>query len=167
MLGCSTGPTDTWTTPDYDNTASVMAEIDAAAGLTFDDARVRALSAIASREHLSARSQVYLVKKSMKSLSFDDAKRDVLLSLINNPYFVHEGKMTILGNLDGLMFDSGKQQVLAAIDARGVVPTQRQLRQQRQPRHQKHDKKPLSTEVHGVQVEAYGDVRLTVESKLD
>ena len=165
--GCVSGSgsgDDVWQTPAYDNSASTIAEIDAVVDLKFDDARQRAFSNIACRPHISGRTQVYLVKQSMKSLRFDDSKRTVLLALVNNPYFVQEGKMAILDHLDALQFDSAKQQVLEAINARGLIPTERQFHINQQQRQEIEERKPLTTEIKGVEVQAYGDIRITAET---
>lgn len=128
---------------------TTLMEIDAAADLSFDSGREKAFIGIASRPELSATAQVYLVKKAMGSLSFDDAKRDVLLALVNNPYFLAEGKQAVLDHLDALVFDSGKQQVLEAINRRGRVPSQREFYLERRyaPEPPKDDSGKIETTV--------------------
>ena len=72
--------------------SATIAEIDAAAGLTFDDGKRKAFVGIASRPYVSGQAQVYLVKKAMRSLTFDDSKEAVLLALVHNPYFRGRGE---------------------------------------------------------------------------
>lgn len=128
---------------------ATLTEIDAAADLTFDSGKEKAFIGIASRPELSAAAQVYLVKKAMGSLSFDDAKRKVLLALVNNPDFLAEGKQAVLDNLNALVFDSGKQQVLEAINRRGRVPSQREFYLERRyaPEPPKDDSVKIETTV--------------------
>lgn len=113
--------------PGPGDDSATIAEIDAAAGLTFDDGKRKAFVGIASRPHLLGQAQVYLVKKAMRSLTFDDSKEAVLVALVKNPYFVAEGKQAVLEHLNSLTFDSGKEKVLQAINRRGHVPTEREL----------------------------------------
>lgn len=116
--------------PRRGSDAATLAEIDAAANLTFNDDKEKAFIRIASRPYLSGQAQAYLAQKAMKSLVFDDSKRDVLLALVNNPYFVAEGKEAVLENLDSLAFNSSRNQVLEAINRRGHVPTEWELHRQ-------------------------------------
>lgn len=132
---------------------ATLAEIDAAAGLSFDNGKEKAFTGIASRPYLSAAAQVYLVEKAMRSLSFDDSKRNVLLALVNNPYFLAEGKQAVLENLNALSFDSGKQKVLEAINRRGHVPSEREFYLERQQFHQ--------PESEAVQIETTVDMQAT------
>lgn len=102
---------------------AVMDEIDAVSKLTFDNARLDGFKNIAERPCLPAEAQVYLVKKTMNSLVFENAKMDVLLALIKNPYFLAEGKKAVLKCLDGFTFDSSRQTILEALNRRGSVPS--------------------------------------------
>lgn len=117
---------------------TVMAEIDAASEMMFDDAKAGALADIALRPHLSARAQVHLVSTAMSSLMFDNAKQKVMLVLIDNPYFVSEGKKAVLEHVDEFMFDSARQSVLQALSRRGTLPTEDELNARR------HSESPLS-----------------------
>jgi hypothetical protein len=113
--------------PQWSDDQTVIAEIDAASRLMFDDARAGALMDIASRRHLSARAQVHLVRTAMDSLMFDNAKQKVMLALIDNPYFVNEGKKAVLEQVDEFMFDSSRQSILHALSRRGTLPSEDEL----------------------------------------
>lgn len=106
---------------------ATMAEIDAAASLTFDNAKEKSFKNIASRPALSGRVQSYLIHKAMRSLSFDNAKEAVMLTLIANPDFLAEGKKAILENLNHLSFDSAKEKVLEALSRHGHVPSENEV----------------------------------------
>lgn len=103
---------------------STIAEIDAAADLTFDNAKETVFKNIAARPMLSGRAQKYLIDKSMWSLTFDNAKEAVMLTLIKNPDFLAEGKQAILENLNKLTFDNAKERVLSELNRRGSVPAE-------------------------------------------
>ena len=113
---------------DRGRDAATLAEIDAASNLTFNSDQEKIYIGVALRPHLSGRAQSYLVKKAMQSLTFNDSKENVLLTLIQNPYFVAAGKQAILENLNKLTFESSKRKVLEAINRREPVPTERGLR---------------------------------------
>lgn len=114
----------------FDNT--VIDEITAAAALTFEDARTRSLTDIASRPHLSANAQVHLVQTIMRSLVFDSSKEQVLLALINSPYFVREGKQAVLDHIEEFAFDSSRQSILQALHRRGTLPSENEMKALRQ-----------------------------------
>ena len=98
-----------------------FAEIDAAAKLDFENARVSALIPIAGRTNLTAASQVYLINTSMKRLDFDNDKITVLKTLINNQAFCNPAKQTILTSLGKLSFDNDRAGLLASINQRGEL----------------------------------------------
>jgi len=95
-----------------------IVEIDAVGKLPFDSDRKQGYERIASREGLSAEAQVHLVDAALGKLSFDNAKEEVLLKLIENPDFSREAERTILEKLDKLAFSSSKKKILKAISDR-------------------------------------------------
>ena len=92
-----------------------IAEIDAVGKLSFDSDREQGYKRIAAREGLSAEAQVHLVAAVYRQLSFENAKEDVLLALINNPSFCAAAERAILEDLDKLSFENSKKRVLQAI----------------------------------------------------
>jgi len=100
--------------PDDDT----IAEIEAVGKLLFDSDREQAYKRIAARQGLSAEAQVHLVEAVLGRLSFDNAKEDVLLKLIENPDFCSDAEQTILEKLDKLAFPSSKKRILKAISDR-------------------------------------------------
>ena len=95
-----------------------IAEIDAVGKLPFDSDREQAYKRIADREGLSPEAQVHLVEAALGRLSFDNAKEDVLLTLIENPDFSRAAERTILEKLDRLAFANSKKKILKAISDR-------------------------------------------------
>ena len=95
-----------------------IAEIDAVGKLSFDSERKAGYERIARREGLSSKAQVYLVKAVLDKLSFDNAKEQVLLTLISNPDFSGAAEREILENIDRLAFESSKKKILKAISDR-------------------------------------------------
>jgi hypothetical protein len=95
-----------------------IAEIDAVGKLSFDSDREQGYERIAAREGLSAEAQVHLVEAALGRLSFDNAKEDVLLTLIENPDFSRAAERAILEKLDKLAFPSSKNKILKAISDR-------------------------------------------------
>ena len=95
-----------------------IAEIDAVGKLSFDSDREQGYERIAARQGLSAEAQVHLVEAALGRLSFDNAKEDVLLTLIENPDFSSDAERTILEKLDKLAFANSKKKVLKAISDR-------------------------------------------------
>ncbi len=93
-------------------------EIDAVGKLSFDNDRQAGYKNIAERDGLSDRAQVHLVDAAFRHLSFENAKVDVLLTLIKNPCFGPAGKGAILERLDRLSFENHKTQILEAISQR-------------------------------------------------
>ena len=99
-------------------TERTIAEIDAVSKLTFDSDKREGYKRIAARAGISPDAQVYLVEATFAKLVFDNAKEDVLLTLIGNRSFSEAAEQTILENLDRLPFDNSKQKVLRAISER-------------------------------------------------
>jgi len=95
-----------------------IAEIDAVGKLSFDSDRKQGYERIAERQGLSPEAQVHLVEAVLGKLSFDNAKEDVLLMLIENPDFSSDAERTILDKLDKLAFASSKKRILKAISDR-------------------------------------------------
>ena len=95
-----------------------IAEIDAVGKLSFDSDRKQGYERIAAREGISAETQVHLVEAALGKLSFDNAKEDVLLTLIENPDFCSAAERKILEKLDRLAFASNKKKILKAISDR-------------------------------------------------
>ena len=95
-----------------------IAEIDAVGKLSFDSDREQGFERIAAREGLSAEAQVHLVEAALGRLSFDNAREDVLLTLIGNPDFSRAAERAILEKLDKLAFASSKNKILKAISDR-------------------------------------------------
>ncbi|MBA4149069.1 MAG: hypothetical protein H0X66_13220 [Verrucomicrobia bacterium] len=99
----------------------VIAEIDAAFTLNFENDRVRRLSSIAQRPGLSPTVQTYLAARALRNISFDNNKVHVLILLIGNPAFCNAAKQEILTNLKKISFDSNKQSILSALEKRGTL----------------------------------------------
>ncbi len=97
---------------------ATVAEIDAVGKLSFDSERKKGYERIAERDGLSPESQIYLVEAVLKKLSFDNAKEEVLLTLIANPGFSNAAEREILERIDRLAFESSKKKILKAISDR-------------------------------------------------
>jgi hypothetical protein len=97
---------------------ATVVEIGAVSKLSFDSNRQDAYKRIAERQDLSEGAQVYLVAAVFKHLSFENAKMDVLLTLVNNPAFSHAAKRAILDRLDRLSFENNKTALLDAVAKR-------------------------------------------------
>ncbi len=95
-----------------------ISEIDAIGKLSFDSERQKGYERIARRPAVSPEAQVYLVEAVLKKLSFDNAKEEVLLSLIDNPDLSGDAEREILERIDRLAFESSKEKVLKAISDR-------------------------------------------------
>ena len=95
-----------------------IVEIDAVGKLSFDSDREQGYKRIAERQGLSPEAQVHLVEAALGRLSFDNAREDVLLTLIGNPDFSGDAERTILEKLDKLAFSSSKKRILKAISDR-------------------------------------------------
>ena len=95
-----------------------IAEIDAVGKLSFDSERKKGYERIAERQRLSPEVQVHLVEAVLGKLSFDNAKEQVLLTLIENPGFSSAAEREILERIDALAFESSRKKVLKAISDR-------------------------------------------------
>jgi len=102
-------------TPQDDST---IAEIDAAAQLSFEKNIMGQFNQIAARPNLSPAAQAHLVEMVFKHLSFENNEMQVLLKLISNPAFSPEAKAALLKNLNRLSFENNKQALLDAIGRR-------------------------------------------------
>ncbi len=91
-------------------------EIDAVGKLAFDKDRRERYEQIARREGLSERAQIHLVEAVFKRLAFEDAKVDVLLTLVGNPSFTPGAEVVLLDRLDRLAFEHHKRAILDALD---------------------------------------------------
>ncbi|MBM4029044.1 MAG: hypothetical protein FJ280_27150 [Planctomycetes bacterium] len=91
-------------------------EIEAVGKLTFDNDRCRGYKNIAERPGLGDRAQVHLVEAAFKRLTFENAKVDVLLTLVHNPCFSPAAKAALLDRLDRLTFESNKRTILEALN---------------------------------------------------
>ena len=99
---------------------ATIAEIDAVGKLSFDSDRKNGYERIAERQGLSPVAQVHLVEAALGKLSFDNAKEEVLLTLIENPDFCSAAEREILESIDRLAFESSKKEVLKAISERKI-----------------------------------------------
>ncbi|MBN2130318.1 MAG: hypothetical protein JW741_12520 [Sedimentisphaerales bacterium] len=97
---------------------ATIREIDAVGRLAFDHDRKSGYERIAGRQGLSGGAQVYLVKAVFKHLSFENAKVDVLLTLVRNPSFTSAAEAALLDRLDRLAFENDKRRILDAVSAR-------------------------------------------------
>ena len=97
---------------------ATIAEIDAIGKLSFDSERKKGYEHIAARDGLTAAAQVHLVEAVLGKLSFDNAKEQVLVTLIENPDFSGGAEREILERIDRLAFESSKKNVLKAISDR-------------------------------------------------
>ena len=98
--------------------SAAIAEIDAVSQLSMDPAKATALKNIAGRPNLSVPVQVRLVSATLKCLSFEPSKVDVLLVLIRNAAFVTATKEAIFKQLNQLSFEANKTVILDAIQQR-------------------------------------------------
>jgi hypothetical protein len=97
---------------------ATIREIDAVGRLSFDQDRKRGYERIAGREALSESAQVYLIEAAFKRLAFEDARVDVLLTLVANPGFSSAAEAALLDRLDRLAFEQNKTRILDAINER-------------------------------------------------
>ena len=96
--------------------SATIQEIDAVAKLSFDQDRQERYRQIAGREGLSERAQVHLVEAVFKHLSFEQAKVDVLLTLVHSPSLTPAAREVLLERLDDLSFEQDKRKILDALD---------------------------------------------------
>lgn len=97
---------------------ATIREIDAVGRLTFDHDRKSGYDRIARRQGLGDGAQVYLIEAVFKHLSFENAKVDVLLTLVRNPSFNSAAEAALLDRLDRLAFENDKRKILDAVSAR-------------------------------------------------
>ena len=97
---------------------AAIAEIDAVGRLSFDSERRKGYERIAARDGLGAAAQVHLVEAVLEKLPFDNAKEQVLLTLIENQDFCNAAEREILERIDRLAFESSKKKILKAIELR-------------------------------------------------
>jgi hypothetical protein len=102
--------------------AATVAEIDAAARLTVDSSRLRALQQIAERPGLSPSVQVHLVNVAYRSLSFESSKLPLLRTIIANPAFCDSARQALVTQLNFLSFDSSKESILREVNQRLASP---------------------------------------------
>jgi hypothetical protein len=100
--------------------AATRAEIDAAAKLDMDAARLSALQQLAQRPGLDPGNQVHLVNTAYRCLGFDSSKVAVLQSLIANPSFSDQARQAIASQTSCLSFDSSRQTILNDLNRRAV-----------------------------------------------
>lgn len=98
--------------------AATIAEIHAAASLTFDNQKLESLKQIARRRDLSAVAQVHLVSSAYRCLTFDNQKVDLLRTIISHPAFSDAARSAIVTRLDQLSFDSHREEILRLINQR-------------------------------------------------
>ena len=99
----------------------VISEINTASNLTFENNKLEALNAIASRTTLSTSAQVHLVHKAFAKLDFEPSKVTLLQTLIKNPSLSNTTKQAILTNVSKLSFENNKTIILAALNQRGEL----------------------------------------------
>ena len=91
-------------------------EIDAIGKLAFDNSRRDGFKRIAQREGLHPEAQVHLIRAAFQKLAFENSRKEILLTLINNPSFCSDAKIEILENLNKMAFDNSKEEILKAIN---------------------------------------------------
>ncbi len=97
-----------------------MAEIDAAAKLSFEANRRDALKNIASRPALNPPVQVHLVNTALRCLDFESGRVEVLRTLIANPGFASMAKEAILKQIERLEFEGSRTTILRALQDRAA-----------------------------------------------
>jgi hypothetical protein len=98
--------------------AATVAEIDAAARLTFDNQKLESLKQIAQRRELSPVAQLSLVDAGYSCLTFDNQKVDLLRAIIANPGFGDSARHAVVSQLNNLSFDNHRQEILRLINQR-------------------------------------------------
>lgn len=102
--------------------SATLAEIDAISKLSFDNGKRDGFRTVASRAGISPGVQVHLVNTTLRSLSFDAGKTEVLVELTKNPSFSDAAKEAIFRQIDHLSFDASKTTVMNAIQERSKTP---------------------------------------------
>ena len=87
-------------------------EIDAVGKLSMEDHRREGYERISHRHGLSTGAQVHLVEAAFGNLSRDDAKVDVLTTLVRNRCFRSETKAAILDRLGSLDREGSRKEIL-------------------------------------------------------
>jgi hypothetical protein len=98
--------------------AATIAEIDAAARLSFDNQKLQCLKQIAQRRELPPVAQVHLVNVGYSCLAFDNQKVDLLRAVIANPDFSDSARHAVVSQLDKLSFDNQQAEILRLINQR-------------------------------------------------
>ena len=109
-----------------DDTA-VIAEIDAAGRLFSDSDKTDVYKDIAQRPYLSGKAQSHLVKSAVRNIFSETSKRDVVLTVVQNPCFDDAGKKAVLASLNSFFSDSHKKEILKAINSREIAPASVQM----------------------------------------
>ncbi|AQT67711.1 hypothetical protein STSP2_00859 [Anaerohalosphaera lusitana] len=99
---------------------ATLAEIDAVADLKSDDGKYKGFMVIAKRPGLEIPAQERLIKRVYEELYFDDAKGDVLVTLVENTNFSHEAKREIMVGLNNIESEEEKIRVLDAVQFRRI-----------------------------------------------
>ena len=99
---------------------ATIQEIDAVGKLDFDHDRQSGYKRIAQREDLSDAVQIHLIEAVFEQLQFEQAKVDVLLTLVENPSFNSSGRTALLERVDCLAFDHNKKRILDAVNDRNA-----------------------------------------------
>ena len=97
---------------------ATIREIDAVGRLAFDHDRKSGYERIAGRQGLGSGAQVYLIEAVFKHLAFENAKVDVLLTLVRNLSFTSAAEAALLDRVDRLAFEHDKRKILDAVSAR-------------------------------------------------
>ena len=125
MAACSEGPKGHYY-PEGVLPTLTMDEINAAAGLQFENSKAEQLRRIAARPTLLRTEQVHLVYVALRWLSFDSDRQAVVNDLISNPAFCAEAKSAILQQINRFAFEATRVQVLKALNEKpmpgAVVP---------------------------------------------
>jgi hypothetical protein len=98
--------------------AATIAEIDAAAKLSFDNHRTHALTQILERSALATPVQVHLINVAYRCLDFDNNKTQVLSRMIARPDFNDATRHAIVSQLRKLDFENNRQHILQQISDR-------------------------------------------------
>lgn len=118
VQGCISIHTEKEGPAAYEPKDTTIHEIDAVSKLSFDNDRQVAYKRIAQRAGLSDTAQVHLVEAVFRRLSFEEAKVDVLLTLVKNSSFSPAAEAAILDRLSHLSFENDRSRVLDAISKR-------------------------------------------------
>ncbi len=109
---------ESWRSDVVEPADVTIREIDAVGKLSLDDNRREAYNRIAKRHNLSTEAQVHLVEAVFEHLALEDAKLEVLLTLVHNRCFRPEAKSALLDRLDGLALEDHRREILDAMSKR-------------------------------------------------